>query len=214
MKIGAKPFDLEQLFLTCLSRGPPRRPEYTYLRRFLRCFASLERPSGGPGGPNGVQKGVQEGSKTGPKVWFLLSVLDGKHYCRGGNFLENENIDYFIGFMCKSEMCDFGQLFEILGPEFGGQRASQGLPWEPPFSYFLGVQMLSVLAGKQYLRFGPPRESIEILAFCSRSLPGSIISNSCVFHLSKIPSKMEAFCHTGTIKNPQLFIAFMSFQGP
>ena len=59
--------------------------------------------------------------------------------------MEIENIDYFIGFMCKSEICDFRYIFEMLGPEFGGQRASKGLPWETPFSYFLGVQMCSGL---------------------------------------------------------------------
>ena len=88
-------------------------------------------------------------------MWFLLSVLDGKHYCRGGNSLESENIDYLVGFMCKSEIRVFRFLRANLGPDFGGQRASQGLPWETPFSYFLGVQMLSVLDGKHYLRLGP-----------------------------------------------------------
>ena len=74
--------------------------------------------------------------------------------------------------------------------------------------------LLSVLDGKQYLRFGPPREIIEILDFCSRSLPGSIISKSCFLHLSKTPSKKLTIWNTEIIKNPQVFIAKWSIQGP
>ena len=53
---------------------------------------------------------------------------------RTAYFIDIENIDYFIGFMYKSEICDVRRIFEILGPEFGAQRAPQGPPWEAPFS--------------------------------------------------------------------------------
>ena len=55
---------------------------------------------------------------------------------RKAYFIDIENIDYFIGFMCKSEICDVRRIFEILGPEFGAQRASKGSPWETLFSLF------------------------------------------------------------------------------
>ena len=79
----------------------------SFWKAFFAGWSKKGSKKGSKRGPKLIKRGVQEGSKTGPKVWFLLSVLDGKHYCRGGNLLENENIEKTNGFMCKSEMCDF-----------------------------------------------------------------------------------------------------------
>ena len=81
--------------------------------------------------PRRVQKGDQRGSRGGRKRVFIS--LAGRFPSKlKGAFLDNrKNTYYFVGFMCKSEICHFRNIFEIIGPEFSARRASKGHLWIP-----------------------------------------------------------------------------------